>query len=236
MKRVVAVVVLVAWLTNCAPTLSTHKYHQYERGYAIIISERVGEKIDAEEREQFGLFKGVEDFESAIFYGIEDGGYEAEIRTTNSIFLAVNRDPYAFEILRDYIDGYETYMSSSEAFKKKWDVIDYDKLGFAITKSEVLQHSNLIASTACATGCAASIFGVSLLAALAIADPGDIWGTRTPEEERNAYIALGVGIVGGIVGGIFVHNWRNTINMEKALELIKEARKAHIMTETGGQG
>ncbi|MCK4941769.1 hypothetical protein KAS45_06705, partial [candidate division WOR-3 bacterium] len=176
------------------------------------------------------------DFESAIFYSIEDGGYEVEIRTTSSIFLAVNRDPHAVEILRDYIDGYETYMSSPEAFEKKWGVVDYDKLGFAITKSEVRQHSNLTASTACATGCAASIFGVSLLVALAIADPGDIWGTHTPEEERNANIALGIGIVGGIVAGIFVHNWRNTINMEKALQLIKEARKAHTMTETGGQG
>lgn len=232
MKRVVAVVVLVAWLTNCAPTLSTHKYHQYERGYAIIISERVGEKIDAEEREQFGLFKDVEDFESAIFYSIKDGGYEVEIRTTNSIFLAVNRDPYAFEILRDYIDGYETYMSSPEAFEKKWGVVDYDKLGFAITKREVRLYSNPIASTACCVGCATSIIGVSFLVALAIA--------FAHESEQMTYIALGVGIVvgigGGIVAGSVVHNWRNTINMEKALQLIKEARKAHAMTETGGQG
>lgn len=229
MKRTVAVVVLMVWLINCAPTLSTRKYHQYERGHEIIIHERVGENIDIEERAHFGLFKGVEDFESASFYGIEGGGYEVVIKTTNGTFLAVNRDSQAVEILRDYIDGYEMDISSSKVFEKKWGIIDYDEIGFAITKSEVRQHSNPIASTACAVGCVTSIIGVSCLVALAITDPGDL-RAHTPEEEQQAYIALGIGIVGGIVLGIFVHNWRNTINMEKALELIKEARKLRPLT------
>ena len=76
MKRTVAVVVLIVWLASCAPKLFTREYHQYERGYAIIISERVGEKVDVEERVHFGLLKGIDDFESAGFYDIEGGGYE----------------------------------------------------------------------------------------------------------------------------------------------------------------
>lgn len=230
MKRTVAVVVLMVLLANCAPKLLAREYHQYERGHAIIISERVGEKVDVEERVHFGLFRGIDDFESAGFYDVDGGGYEVVIKTTKRTFVAVNRDPNAVEILRDYIDGYEMDISSWKAFEKKWGIVDYDEIGFAITTSEVRQHSNPIASTACAVGCAASIVGASFLAALAITDPGDLRPT-TEEEELQAYIALGLGIFGGGVVGIFVHNWRNTINMEKALEFIKEARKLRPHTD-----
>lgn len=45
----------------------------------IVISERVGEVIDAEERERFGLWPEIKGFKSAIFLQLPDGSYVAEI-------------------------------------------------------------------------------------------------------------------------------------------------------------
>lgn len=47
---------------------------QEDEGEVIIISRRVGEMIDLEERNRFGLFSGVEGFRSARFFRLPDGG------------------------------------------------------------------------------------------------------------------------------------------------------------------
>ena len=48
---------------------------QTEEGEIIVISERVGEVIDLEERNRFNLFSGVKDFRSAILFKRLDGSY-----------------------------------------------------------------------------------------------------------------------------------------------------------------
>ena len=45
----------------------------------IIISEKVGEVIDAEERERFGLWPEITGFKSTIFLQLPDGSYVAEV-------------------------------------------------------------------------------------------------------------------------------------------------------------
>ena len=135
MKRVVAVVVLVALTISCTYTLNY--YTNYKKLQPIIISERVGEVVDAEEREQFDLFLGVTGFNSATYYEIAEGGYKVEIMAADKIFAAVNRDAQAVEILREYIDAYEEIQGSVEEFERQWRIIDYDTLGQPITLNEV---------------------------------------------------------------------------------------------------
>lgn len=50
-----------------------------EKEHVIIISERVGEEIDREERDKYNLFPGVPGFQSAIFYANSDSTYFLEI-------------------------------------------------------------------------------------------------------------------------------------------------------------
>ena len=71
MKKIAVFVVAMTLILNC--TYTVHHYFSYETTRPIVISERVGKTIDAEEQGQFGLFLWVGDFKFATFYGIEDG-------------------------------------------------------------------------------------------------------------------------------------------------------------------
>ena len=150
MKRVVAVAVVIVFALNCTYTLK--HYTNYKEVQPITISERVGEVIDAGEREQFDLFPGMTDFNSATFYEIVEGGYKVEIMAADKIFAAVNRDSQAVEILRDYIDSYEEMQGSAEAFERKWKIIDYDTLGQPITSNELRSVRRNFYSGGCAGG------------------------------------------------------------------------------------
>jgi hypothetical protein len=110
MKKTLAFIVLVALLVNCTYTLPHYFY--YERKRPIVISERVGETIEPDEREQFDLFHGIDDFKSAMFYVIPDGGYEVEIMTEHSKLVAVNRDTNAIPILGQPITTDEIKINS----------------------------------------------------------------------------------------------------------------------------
>ena len=54
-------------------------------------------------------------------YWLEDGGYVFEIATDGQKFVAVNRDPKAVMILRDYISDYEEISADRTPFESKWD-------------------------------------------------------------------------------------------------------------------
>jgi len=140
-------------------TYTAKHYLAYERAGLITISERVGETIDPEEREQFALFDGIDDFKAAHFYSIEGGGYEVEIITEQEKLRAANMDPKAVEIMQDYIDRYEEIRSSREAFEKHWKIVDYDTLGQPITHDEI-EYVNQHKYAWC---CAGGTFLVSLI-------------------------------------------------------------------------
>ncbi len=135
MKKIVAYIVVLALLLNCAYNL-VH-YRHYETTRPIVISVSVGETIEPEERVKYALFPEIDGFESATFYDITNGGYEVRIVTENYALVAVNRDSLAVVILRDYINRFEEIQDSKREFEKKWKIVDYDNLGQPITQNEL---------------------------------------------------------------------------------------------------
>lgn len=81
-----------------------------EKGKVIIISEEVGEVIDAEERERFGLWSGIEGFKSAIFLQLPDGSYVAEVtyeEDGEEIKVRTPQSEMSIKSLKDYIEKFE---------------------------------------------------------------------------------------------------------------------------------
>lgn len=230
MKRIVTLVVLVAWLLNCAPTLPQYRNHQYKGIYPIVISERVGETIDAEEQEQFGLFPGIEDFKAATFYGIKGGGYEIEIATESQKMHAVNMDPNAVEIMRDYIGRYAEIKGDRASFENTWAIIDYDTLGVPITENEVklaIKQSHGRAVRGCIAGCGCfSLLGLAIGAGMASGASG---APDAPLAAIGLLICFAVGSAIGLVAGSIIYVTTYKKNTESVLEAIKEARKPRVV-------
>jgi hypothetical protein len=219
-------VVILLFLANC--TYNLRHYQGLERKNVIVVSELVGEIIDAQESEQFGLFLGMDDFESARFYEVEGDGYDIEIYAGQQRFVAYNRDPDALLILKEYIEDYEVVKDSMSAFEEKWGVVDYDALGQPITRREVEMnmapksgYRAWLLLTGATAGCVGSclIFGAP---SLALDVPTDY---DNSENVRKGLINLGATAAGG-VSGWFIGS---ELDRRKALKMIKEARKPRVI-------
>jgi hypothetical protein len=228
MRRIIAIVVLIFFLLNCASTLPRYEYRVYEREQPVVISERVGDTVDPEESEHFDLFRGIEEFEGAQFYALEDGGYVVEIAAKGEKLAAINRDQDAIAILRDYIDRYEEINTDRPAFMRKWNILDYDTLGVPITAYEVTNSMEQSRSRARRTGCTGCV-GVSLFGLLiGLGFAGSGAGSQTPGPAIGAAagaIALGIiALIGLVAMGTVI---AVTYSRDEAdfLEMIKEARK-----------
>jgi hypothetical protein len=221
MKKAVVFIVVIALLSNCAYSL--HYYRDYKKTRPIVISPQVGETIDLEEREQFDLFHGIEDFKAATFYGIEGGGYEVEIVTANEQLIVVNRDPQAVEILQDYIERYEEIKDSREAFEEKWQVVDYDDFGLPITHVEVKKVDQGIGRIGYGIGCGfVGIIPAGIMAFLA--GGGNI--TQNIQDKTTAYIVFIVVMAANIAAGVGIGS---NADRNYALKVIKEARKPKVV-------
>jgi hypothetical protein len=225
MKKTLAFIVLVALLINCTHTIP--HYFDYERKRPIVISKRVGETIEPEEREKFDLFHGIDEFKAAVFYSISGGGYEVEIITEDLEFVAINRDFQAVVIVRDYINGHDEILKSRRAFEKKWKIAAYDDLGFPITHDEVnrirRRETPYVVSAGCGLlGCAGG-YGLSLILALVITgmDESEI-GTAAAILYGGAALSSVVGVITGIFMG-------NRISKSNAINAIKDARKTRVV-------
>lgn len=185
----------------------------------------MGETIEIEEREQFGLFYGIDNFKAATFYGIKGGGYEVEIITEHEKLVAVNRDSLAIKILRDYIDRYEEIKESRTEFEKKWNIVDCDYLGQPITEYEV----NMAESYSCyAAGC---VLGSGILALYPsfilgyVAGGGDFtdFEVDNPTVVLITFVAAMATniIIGALIG--------RKIDKNKVLKTIKKARKPRVV-------
>ena len=221
MKKTLAFIVLVALLVNCAHTIP--HYFDYERKRPIVISERVGETIEPEEREQFDLFHGIDEFKAAIFYSISDDGYEVEILTENKRLAAVNRDSLAITVLRDYINRYEEIQGSKADFEEKWKIVDYDNLGQPITQYEVTQIRSR--RFCCSGGISGGIAGclgggLILIPIMVILDMNDIISEE--DAEGGAFYGMAISAVLGAWLGPKIFS--NT-----ALKAIKESRKPRVV-------
>lgn len=226
MKHGTFFVVVLLLLANC--TYNLRHYHKIERKDVIVVSEHVGETIDAQEREHFGLFLGMDDFESARFYEIEGDGYDIEIFAEHQKFVAYNRNPDALLILREYIENYEVVKDSISAFEKKWGIVDYDVLGQPITKREIAMnmapkrgYRAWLMLTGATAGCVGSclIFGAP---SLQIDVPTDY---DNSEDVKKGLINLGATAFGGVSGWLV----GSEFDRRKALTMIKEARKPRVI-------
>jgi len=225
MKKTLVFIVVIALLSNCAYNL--RHYRDYQKTRPIVISQQVGETIDAEEREQFDLFHGIEDFKSAMFYVIPDGGYEVEIITEHSKLVAVNRDTNAIPIMRDYLDRYEEIKDSTSAFEEKWEIVDYDDMGQPITRNEVNRVKSHDYRIGCGVvGCLLGLIPSAFLGFLVAGAEMNIspWGGELehPEVGVIAFIAgLTVSTVLGALLG-------NKFESSKALKAIKMGRQPRV--------
>ncbi len=221
MKKTVVFIVAIALLSNCAHNL--HHYHDYKKTRPIVISMHVGEMIDTEEQEQFGLFPVIGDFKAATFYGIEGGGYEVEIVTASEQLIVVNRDPQAVKILQDYIERYEEIKDSREAFEEKWQVVDYDDSGLPITHVEVKKVEQGIGRIICGIGC--GFLGIVPAGIMAfLAGGGGIM--QDIQDETTAYIVFIVVMAANIAAGVGIGS---NADRNNALKVIKEARKPRVV-------
>lgn len=221
MTKTVAYILVVALLSECAyTTRDLIHYRHYEKADKIVIHERIGDTIEREERERFGLFPGVQGFKSAMFCGIAGGGYEVRIVTESKKLLAVNRDTLAITILSDYIDRYEEIHHSMVEFQRKWKIADYDTLGLAITQYEVNRTKKsgsamLIGGTA---GCVVGSLGFLAL--------GELVG-----EQANISAGVGdaiffSGVALSTATGVWLGERFSRVN---ALRAIKESRKPRVV-------
>ena len=218
MKRFVSAVLITLLLSRC--TYSIKRYDEYERGSVVTLSEKVGELIDAEERKQYGLFWGIVGFQSAVVYDIIEGGYVLEVVTKNDNYVVINRDPQGLDILRDYMDRHEEVKQSTEDFKKKWKILDYDKTGLAITEGEVNSVKGLGFTIGCATiGTVSTIaLGAYFLLALGVA----VSLSHRDQNLTGFTVILVVGLITGIAGSIMSGAQADRAH---AISRIKEARK-----------
>jgi hypothetical protein len=234
MRKIVIFTVLIT-LLSCQCT--SRYYTEYQKpANPFIVSARVGEAVDLEERDKFGLFQGIKDFKEAKFYSSAGGGYEVQIETETQKLIVLVRSSNEFLILREYIDRYEEIQESREEFEAKWQIVDYDDSGFPITVNEVNRHRGVGSSALACCGTGTVITGLSLLVALGIAMSDFITlgpGPSPEEKRRNSFTATIVLIAGtalGVLLGVLVGNSvKKSISEEEALKSVKEARKPHVV-------
>jgi hypothetical protein len=135
MKKYQLLIIIVIYSSGCIYSL--HQYKYYDTGEAIIIHDSIGEIIDTEERSQYDLFPGIENFREAHFCKIHGGGCKIDISTELQEYVVISRDPSTIRILQEHISTYRTPSYSRKDFEKKWKILDYDDIGLPITVIEI---------------------------------------------------------------------------------------------------
>ena len=208
---------------HCAPKMPFFRFDPDERGDPIVISERVGETIDSEERVQFGLFPGIADFRSATFYMISGYSYGVEIATDKARFVSVNLDPKATYVLADYIDRHEEIRSSIREFEDKWQIVGYDDIGQAITRHEL----NMIRHTRrnwYIGGGIGAVVGCLAGGAIGVAVTPEEGGMIDFSKLNGLIIGGGIGgCIGGLAGGMLGVKYAPVVEQEKAFALIRRS-------------
>ena len=244
--------IIVAFIVNCTYSLSY--YRVYERGEPIILTEEIGEVLDAEEREQYDLFPGIEAFQEARFYNIEiysieNGGYCVEIVTDTKRMLLANKDPYAVWILREYIENNEEiqtekqqllekahiigytesreriYEKTKSTFEKNWCIVDHDEFMQPISMYEI----NALKGKTCTFGC---MLGGAVLGAISGGCLGLLLSPHSLQQEHELMGDIFLGAVpGGVVTGAIGSNIGNKLDFARTVKTIKEARKPLVVEE-----
>lgn len=213
-------------------TTSLRQYKNYEPiDYCVTIHYLVGEVIDKTEKEKYNLFWEIEGFQEAVFHPVVGGGYEVEIITETCRMKAVNRDSNAIMILRDYNSTYDATYEGRLAFMSRWDIIDFDGMGFPVTKDEVEKYSlklGCAGPTTCVLGGAGYFVGMYFLLRFAA------MSTISPFSEPSIAAALLLfgGMILGIAGAFLLFRPMSRIknpSINDPLWQIKSARQPCII-------
>jgi hypothetical protein len=89
-----------------------------EKGKVIILSPMVGETIDREERDYYGLFPASQNFSSAVIFQQSDGSHVAEITEEIKGTQQIRRrimDQQTLQQFREHINAFET---STETYRR----------------------------------------------------------------------------------------------------------------------
>lgn len=207
-----------------------------------VLSYRVGEIIDPEERQYYGLFPGIEGFQYAEFYRLSGGGYEVHIQTEQHKLLVRITSPNGFLLLRDYINWYEEAVAAKDEFEEKWSIVDYDDLDLPITEEDIGKYfiGSHIDSNVKSCGCGL-LAGVLIVAGAFLVSMSiifsSIFSPPTQEEEQTAKTIIIGGCALGLVTGVLIarslkgkdQQKVQERSKQKALDLIKEARKPRVI-------
>lgn len=231
MRRIVSLITVVSLLVNCTHFMKP-KREEVVTG-PIVISTRIGDVLDTQEREYYGLFPKIYvhpatyPFESAEFFRLEGGGYEVRIATGYNVIIAQNRGSYAIDILRNYIDNYEDIAERREAFEKRWNVVAYDDLGQPITKGDVDDAKSLASAMSCALP-AGLLLGVGLGVLVMAGVIAFFTNLTSPSSDSDGFavpgavtLLLGGGCIVGCIGGL--------AQMSAPLDRVKKAREPKIL-------
>jgi hypothetical protein len=226
MKRAVTFIVLVSFLSSCVVRTQQVNGSPQDKRPSVVISKRAGDVIviDAEKREQFGFFPGIERFKEARFTVTGSGGYDLEVVTQDGGYSGTNKDTVAAAVLCDYIANYEEYNGSPGTFEKKWNIVAYDELGFPITAYEVGSIKNRSLPWACGGGC--FLLGALPTAFLTMAIGGGSPSGGGDMSWTAGFIVILLGAAGSITAGSVIGN---RISNSRAVKTIRESRKLIVI-------
>lgn len=114
-----------------------------EEGQVIIISEKVGETIDREERDRYGLFPASQNFQSAMILQLPDSSYVAEISEEYRGVRKIRKlplDQATVNMLTGRIDNFDELSSAEKAEIRT----RYEKIREAITASSEWREGKVI--------------------------------------------------------------------------------------------
>lgn len=111
----ISLFLVVSWIAS--PDLALSE----EQEKVIVISEKVGEVIDKEEREQYKLFPQIKGFKSAVILQLADDGFVAEVTYEEEGEEKIRRIPLtadAFtslkDVFKDFAEAHESEMTVKE--------------------------------------------------------------------------------------------------------------------------
>ena len=104
--------------------LSNRLLAQEKEGEIIIFSERVGEVIDQEERNRYGLFSLIKGFQSAVLFKYDDGTYSFKIvyldeASGEERIQWISRTEPEIIKIREFIDNFEQKQEEEPQVEKQ---------------------------------------------------------------------------------------------------------------------
>jgi hypothetical protein len=200
----------------------------YKQTNLVVVSDNIDESFDAAEIKQYKLFPKVKGFVEARLYDIDSGGYELEVTTTSAKFRAIYGEERLPQILKDYIENFDTISRSDSVFKDKWRIAAFDEQQLPITMDEVdrVVEGHELYSNICFMGLGGGLVGGCCSLPFAVdlkSSPGCLsfgWGV----EYNSTAILVGAGI-GASVYSLMSIMMGKTEDRKTAIGAIKKSRK-----------